>query len=129
MNTTTQTEEGTTYNTATIADLRKQLADLEAKRIAALPKASPEQMAALLDLTRGVREETTVKELGLNMTFRLSPVQKAHLGLAKAEHVEFINKPEVRKQAADTVLAAVELSTFKVRAGKSGLNFKIAGKL
>ena len=123
--TTTQTEEGTT----TIADLRKQLAELEAKRIAALPKASPEQMAALIELTRGVREETTVKDLGLNVTFRLTPVQKATLGVARAEHVEFINTPEVRKQAADTVLAAVELSTFKVRAGKSGLTFKIAGRL
>lgn len=122
---TTQTEEGTT----TIADLRKQLAELEAKRIAALPTAQPEQMAALIELTRGVREETTVKDLGLNVTFRLTPVQKATLGVARAEHVEFINKPEVRKQAADTVLGAAELSTYKVRAGKNGLTFKIAGRL
>lgn len=127
MNTTTQTEEGT--NTTTIADLRKKLADLEAKRIAALPTASPEQMAAMIEFTRGVREDTTAKELGLNMTYRLTPVQKAHLGVAKAEHVEFINKPEVRKQAADTVLAAAELSGFKVRAGKAGLTFKITGRL
>lgn len=123
--TTTQTEEGTT----TINDLRKQLAELEAKRIASLPKAEPEQIAALLDLTRSVREETTAKEIGLNERFRLTPVQRATLAVARAEHIEFINKPEVRKQAADTVLGAAELVTYKVRAGKGGLTFKIAGRL
>ena len=131
MNTTTQTENVQTSNngvSVSADQLRLQLKLIEEARIAALPKATPEQMAALMGNAKDVREVVSAKELGLNEKFRLDPVQRATIGVAKAEHVELINKPEVKDQAVGCVKRG-RLTSFKIRQSKAGLTFKIAGKL
>lgn len=131
MNTTTQTEKVTTSNngvSVSADQLRLQLKLIEEARIAALPKATPEQMAALMGNAKDVREVVSAKELGLNEKFRLDPVQRATIGVAKAEHEVLINKPEVKDQAVDCVKRG-RLTSFKIRQSKVGLTFKIAGKL
>ena len=130
MNTTTQTENVTTSNNGvqvTAEQLRMQLALIEAERIEKLPDATLEQLAYLMECTKSVRCDVSPKEIGLNVTFKLDPVQKAQLNVAKAEHEKFINGDEVREQAVDCVRHS-HLTSFKVKQSKAGLTFKITGR-
>jgi hypothetical protein len=130
MNTTTQTENVTTSNvgaTVTAEQLKMQLALIEEARIEKLPDASLEQMAALLELTRSVRCDVTAKDLGLNERFKLDPVQRAMLNVAKAEHEKLINTDKVKDQALECVENG-HLTSFKLKMSKAGLTFKITGR-
>lgn len=131
MNTTTQTENVTTTSNngvqVTAEQLRMQLALIESARIEKLPEATIEQLAQLAECTRSVRSDVTAKELGLNVNFKLDPVQKAMLNVAKAEHEKLINTDEVKEQAIECIENG-HLTSFKVKQSKAGLTFKITGR-
>ena len=130
MNTTTQTENVQTSNTGvqvTAEQLRMQLALIEAARIEKLPDASIEQLALLTECTKAVRSDVTPKEIGLNSKFKLDPVQKAMLNVARAEHEKLINTDAVKNQAVECVKAG-HLTSFKIAQSKAGLTFKITGR-
>lgn len=115
-------------NADTIRFLKFQLRELEAQEVEKLDLATDTQMTALLDNVRAVRTDRTPKDLGLNVFYRLDGVQRAKMGVAKAEHEKLCNTPTVKAQAAELV-ASGHLQSFKLRMTKQGMGFKISGRV
>lgn len=128
MNTDTQTPVAEITTSERISALRLELAVLEESELAKLRVAEDHEVEAICEYHRcvDVSHLPKPKELGLNTVFRLDDVQKAQVGVAKAEHKQAINAPTVRTKAVELVTRG-KLAGFKMRATAKGLTFSVKG--